>query len=184
MDERLRKHVPGAAAKRRAESEGIDLDTLKRDRPREYMMLSAGEALRAAPEMAQIAGSLLLAAFPDREVFRQPLVGGDRLLVFPPLLADELRRLDALLASLVERPEWRRRHAFYREVSDVRGRRRELALPVSPADYRAGSAVVGPFDDRAAAEGFAVGSVSEPHTCDPFTMNGTWFCDVFRADEA
>lgn len=184
MDARLLDHTPNDATRRRAEELGVDTDALKRDRPREYMMLNAAEALRAAPELAGVAGSLLLAAFPEREVFRAASGERERLLVFPPLEPADRQRLDALLAPLVARPEWRRRHAYFREVSDARGRVRELALALPPAAYRDGDAVVGPFEARERAEAWGRERVRAPRVHDVFSMNGAWFCDVFRADEA
>ncbi|MEJ2668478.1 MAG: hypothetical protein P8Z81_15515 [Deinococcales bacterium] len=96
---------------------------------------------------------------------------------------EELERFDALLAPLVDRPEWSARHAYYREVNDARGKRRELGLPLVPDAYREGDAVVGPFPDEAAAEAWGREHVDAPRVHDPFAMNGRWFCDVFRADE-
>jgi len=184
IDERLRRHVPAVATRRRAESEGVDLEAMKRTRPQEYMMLNAGEAVRVDAALAELVGSMLLAGFPDREVFRAPAGGRTRLLVFPPLRAAELGRLDGLLAPLVDRPEWRQRHAYYREVADVHGRTRELALPLAAADYAGGDAVVGPFGSEAAAELWARERVVPPRVHDVFAMNGAWFCDVFGGAEA
>ena len=184
MDERVRRHRPGAALRRRAEAEGIDLDELKREAPADYMALAAGEVLRVAPELAELAGAMLLTAFPQREAFRAPEGRLERLLVFPPLSREELERFDALLAPLVGRPEWLRRNAFYRQVDDARGARRELDLPQAPDAYEQGDAVVGPFVDEDAADAWGRTQVRPPHVHDPFPMNGRWFCDVFRGDEA
>ncbi len=184
MDERLRRHTPSAALRRRAEAEGIDLESLKRDAPADYMALAAGEVLRVAPELAELAGGMLLMAFPEREVFRAPDGRRERLLAFPALSAEELERLDGLLAPLVDRPAWLRRHAYFREVDDARGARRELDLPQPPDAYQSGDAVVGPFADEDAADAWGRAQVRPPHVHDPFPMNGRWFCDVFRADEA
>ncbi|MEJ2287913.1 MAG: hypothetical protein P8Y02_04560 [Deinococcales bacterium] len=183
MDERLRRHTPSAALRSRAEAEGIDLEALKREAPADYMALNAGEVLLAAAELAHLAGGMLLAAFPGREIFRTPAGRSERLLAFPPLDDEELERFDALLAPLVDRPEWSARHAYYREVNDARGKRRELGLPLVPDAYREGDAVVGPFPDEAAAEAWGREHVDAPRVHDPFAMNGRWFCDVFRADE-
>jgi hypothetical protein len=155
---------------------------MKQEAPQAYMALNAGEALRAAPELADLAGSLLLAAFPEREVFRAASGARERLLAFPPLSQDELARLDRLLAPFVERRPWRARNAFYRQVSDVRGSVRELALPLTPEAYRDGDAVVGPFTDAASADAWGRGKVAPPRVHDVFRMNDAWFCDVFRAD--
>ena len=184
MDDRLQGHTPSAALRARAEAEGIDLEALKREAPEEYMALNAKEVLIVTPELAQLAGSMLLAAFPEREVFRMTAGRSERLLAFPPLENEEVERLDALLAPLVDRAEWSSRHAYFRQVDDVRGRRRELGLPVAPEAYRDGDGVVGPFSDREAAEAWGRRRVRPPRVHDAFPMNGGWFCDVFRADEA
>lgn len=182
MDVRLRDHRPGLAALRLAEAQGLDLEVLKRERPQAYMALNAVEALRAAPPLAELAGGMLLAAFPNREVFRLPEGSWVRLLAFPELAVTEEARLDRLLAPLADRPEWRRRYAFYREVSDARGRRRELGLPEAPAAYAGGDAVIGPFSDRAGADGWAAAHVPPPRVHDVFVLAGRWFCDVFPGD--
>jgi hypothetical protein len=183
LDERLRRHIPSAALRARAEAEGIDLDDLKRNAPSDYMALAAGEVVRAAPDLAQLAGAMLLAAFPEREVFGLADGRRERLLVFPPLSSDELERFDALLAPLTDRPEWRRRHLYFRQVDDARGVRRELDLPQAPEDDLEGDAVVGPFADEADADAWGRAHVRPPLVHDPFVMNGHWFCDVFRADD-
>jgi hypothetical protein len=184
MDERVRRHTPSAALERRARAEGIDLEALKREAPEDYMALAATEVLRAAPELADLAGGMLLMAFPEREVFRAPDGSRERLLAFPPLTQDELERLDGLLAPLVDRPAWRRRDAYFRQVDDVRGQRRELDLPQAPDAYDQGDAVVGPFADQQAADAWGRTHVGPPRVHDAFSMNGRWFCDVFRADDA
>jgi hypothetical protein len=182
-DERLRRHVPSAALRARAEAEGIDLDDLKRKAPVDYMALAAGEVVRAAPDLAQLAGAMLLAAFPGREAFRVADGRRERLLAFPPLSADELERFDALLAPLTDRPEWRERHLYFRQVDDARGLRRELDLPQAPDGDLEDDAVVGPFVDEAGADAWGRQHVRPPLVHDLFLMDGRWFCDVFRADD-
>lgn len=182
MDPRLARHRPTEAAKRRAREAGLDLATLKRDDPERYRMLNAAEVVRASPELAGLAAGMLLAAFPEREAFRAPAGALERVLAFPPLDPDELRSYEALLAPLVERPEWRRRHAFYREVGDARGVVRELAVPTPPGENGANDAVVGPFASRQAAEAWGRAQVRPPRAFDAFVMGERWYCDVFRAD--
>jgi len=182
MDPRIERHRPSEAEERRAAADGVDLEALKREAPVEYMVRNAASVLTVAPALAHLAAGMLLAAFPEREVFRSEGDDYERVLAFPPLTPDELRRFDGLLVPLVERPEWRSRHAFYREVNDVRGLRRELGLPQAPGDYDGTVAVVGPFDDEGEADAWGRASVTSPRTYDPFPMNGYWFCDVFLAD--
>jgi len=184
MDERVRSHTPSAALRRRAEAEGIDLEALRREAPEDYMALAAGEVLRAAPELADLAAGMLLMTYPEREALRLPDGRRERVLAFPPLTRDELARLDGMLALLVDRPEWRRRNAYFRQVGDTRGTRRELDLPRAPDTYDGGDAVVGPFADEPAADAWGRAHVAPPRVHDAFAMNGSWFCDVFRADEA
>lgn len=182
MDPDLLAHRPNEEARRRAEADGIDLEALKRDDPERYRMLSAGEVLRAHPELDALAGSALAALVPERRLYRVDGGGWVRLLAFPPLDAAEQERVDGLLARLPERPEWRARHAYYREVHDVRGRRRELGLPSAPDAYAGGDALVGPFPDEAAADAWARGAVAPPRTHDTLHHAGGWFCDVFVGD--
>ena len=183
MDERDPQHDGGGALRAWADAQGSDPETLERERPAEALALEAREVLRAAPALAELAGGMLLAAFPRRQAFRTDEGGWVRLLAYPPLTDAELERFDALLAPLVDRPEWRRRDAYYRQVDDVGGRRRELALPRPPDAYDGGDAVVGPFPDRGSADAWGTARVEAPRVHDAFPMNGRWFCDVFRGDE-
>ncbi len=182
MDPRLRDHTPGPEALRRAADDGVDLERLKIDDPVAYMVRNAGTVVTAAPELAHLAEGMLTAAFPDRQVFRAEVAEGVRVLAFPPLDGEELRSYDRWLAPLVDRPEWRARHAYYREVGDLRGVGRELGLPQGPDAYRGGEGVIGPFEDGADADAWAEEHVTRPLVHDSFPMNGRWFCDVFRAE--
>lgn len=179
MDPRLRDHTPGPEARRRAAEDGVDLERLKRDDPVGYMVRNAGVVVTAAPELAHLAEGMLAARFADRQVFRAELANGVRLLAFPPLSGEELKAYDLLLAPLVDRPEWRARHAYFREVGDLRGVGRELGVPFAPDAYRGGEAVVGPFADVSAADAWAHERVAPPLVHDSFPMNGRWFADVF-----
>ena len=184
MPDPLSDHVPSEAVRRVAEREGIDLEALRRDDPTAYMMANAGEAVRASAELAEIAGPLLLTAFPRRLTFRSQAGALVRFSLFPPPDAADLARLDALLEPLLERPEWRARHAFYRIVEDRSGLRRELALPLAPQAYEGGDAVVGPFRAEGAADAWAARSVTPPRVHDAFGSGSVWFCDVFRGDQS
>lgn len=182
MDPTLLRHRPSDAVRRRAEAEGIDLEELKRSDPQRYGMLNAGEALRAHPELADLAASALAVAFPERSLFEAAPDAMVRVLVFPPLSEAERRRFDALLAPLTDRPEWRARHAYYREVRDVRGTRHELGLPAAPAAYHGGDGMVGPFADQADADAWAREHVAPPRVHDTVVLGGAWFCDVFPGE--
>lgn len=149
------------------------------------------EAVRAGPGLDDIVVSLLLVLFPDRQLYRGEM-GGDTggemsgmtaLSVDPPLGAEETARLERYLHELVERPEWRARHAVVREVQDRSGTRLELRTPIAPADYRAGEALVGPFDDESAADAWGAEHASDGCAHDAIRMAGAWMCDVFDAGQ-
>lgn len=120
-----------------------------------------GEALRASPELVDVAIPLLLAAFPGREVLRGVVGRLSALFVDPPLDKHEARRLLGFLYELVDRPEWQSRCAVAREVSDVSGTRLELVLPLAPNAYDGGEALVGPFPTVDAARDWAA-DVADP----------------------
>lgn len=183
MAERDPQHDPARTLRAPATAEPGGTEPGEGEPSVEAMVRDAREVVRSAPELAELAGGMLLAAFPRRRLFRHRRGGWVRLLAWPPLSEPELERFDALLAPLVHRPAWLRRHAFYRQVDDVRGRRRELALPQPPDAYDGGDAVVGPFPDEASADRWGTAQVAPPRLHDPFPMNQRWFCDVFRGDE-
>ncbi len=137
-------------------------------------------ALQAGPGLSDIAASLLLALFPTRQLVRAGGAGRlERLLVKPPLTPNESRKLLDHLFTLVERPEWRDKHAVAREVQDVGGRRLELLTPLPPGQYRGGEALVGPFRDEAAANEWAT-NVAEPSLAsDTVPMAGAYLVDLF-----
>lgn len=141
-------------------------------------------ALQAGPGLSDIAASLLLALFPTRQLARAGGAGRlERLLVKPPLTPNESRKLLDHLFTLVERPEWRDKHAVAREVQDVRGRRLELLTPLPPGEYRGGEALVGPFHDEAAATEWAA-DVAEPGLAsDTVPMAGAYLVDLFALGE-
>lgn len=141
-------------------------------------------ALQAGPGLSDIAASLLLALFPTRQLVRTGGAGRlERLMVKPALNPNESRKLLDNLFSLVERPEWRAKHAVAREVQDVTGRRLELLTPLPPDEYRGGEALVGPFEDEAAASDWAAG-VAEPRLAsDTVPMAGAYLVDLFALGE-
>lgn len=142
-----------------------------------------GEALRASADLADIAASLLLALFPDRQLYRSEHGGLSLLLVDPPLGVVEAARLERYLHELVARPEWRARHAVVREVRDRSGVRREVRTPVPPASYGEGEALVGPFDDEASADAWGAEHAPPGFDHDAVRMAGAWLCDVFAAGD-
>jgi len=142
-----------------------------------------GEALRASADLADIAASLLLALFPDRQLYRSEHGGLKLLLVDPPLGVGDAARLERYLHELVARPEWRARHAVVREVRDRGGVRREVRTPVPPAAYGVGEALVGPFDDEASADAWGAEHAPPGFDHDAVRMAGAWLCDVFAAGD-
>lgn len=120
-----------------------------------------GEALRASPELVDVAVPLLLTLFPERQLLRGSRGRLAALFVDPPLQKHEARRLLGFLYELVDRPEWRSRCALAREVSDAKGTRTELVLPLAPGSYDGGEALVGPFPSAEAAKDWAA-DVADP----------------------
>ncbi|MFO7547169.1 MAG: hypothetical protein R6W77_16885 [Trueperaceae bacterium] len=141
------------------------------------------ETLRAGPDLADIAVSLLLALFPEHQLYRAEAGAMTAISLDPALDADQAARLEHFLQALVERPEWRERHGVLREVRDRAGTRLEVRTPTAPADYVAGEALVGPFDDEAAADTWGAGHAPSGFGHDAIRMAGAWLCDVFDAGE-
>jgi len=141
------------------------------------------EALRAGPGLADIAVSLVLALFPEHQLYRAEAGDMSVIALDPPLDTEQTARLERYLHDLVERPEWRKRHAVVREVRDRGGTRLEVRTPTAPAEYVAGEALVGPFDDEAAADAWGAEHVAGGFGHDAIRMAGAWLCDVFDAGE-
>lgn len=140
--------------------------------------------MHASPELADIAASLLLALFPDRQLYRGLAGTGlhqpASLSMLPGLDATGFARLKEYLHQLVDRTEWRRRHALAREVSDRRGTFVELIVPVAPGSYSGGPAVVGPFLDETAADEFGSRQAGPALAHDAFPTAGGWLVDLFE----
>lgn len=183
VPEDLRGHEPSALARRRAERAGLDLEALRRDAPEQYRMLHAEEIARVSPELADAAASLLWSVFPERQVYRVPGEGSERLLAFPPLGDEGFARFDDAAAELVARPEYADAYVFFRTVRDLHGTRRELMVPTAPDAWRGEAVLVGPFESQEAAERWPAGRLPKELIGDPVPYRGRWFCDVFRSDE-
>jgi len=147
-----------------------------RDRP----SAAARELVRATGDLAGIAASLLLALYPAAELYR---VGSgaasdlQRLILDPaPADTDRLRRM---LLELVDRPEWRGKHAVTREVSDDAGERLEVLTPLSPSDYREGPRLVGPFATERDADEWGADHAVSTLSYDTFFTGSVWLCDLF-----
>lgn len=138
-----------------------------------------GEALRVSGEFIGVAIPLLLTAFEGRELMRAPAGALTAIYLKPPLQPNERKRLLGYLFELVERSEWERRCAVAREVTDERGARMELLLPIPPAAYQGGEALIGPFSDADAAREWA-SAVREPGLAfDTVLMRGGVLVDLF-----
>lgn len=141
------------------------------------------EAMRAGPELAEIAAQLLSVLFPEK-TFVTDLDGPwVRFAARPALAVSESRRLLDHLHDLVDRPEWRARHAVAREVTDAAGRRVEVLVPLAPAAYAGGEALVGPFPDEEAAQGWCRTVQLRGLAADTVEVAGAWLCDLFVLGE-
>ena len=140
---------------------------------------AAVEVVRASPELADIASSLLLALFPAATQYRAE--GAlTRLLLMPAPESAAHQQLRGLLFDLVDRPEWRAKHAVAREVSDDDGLRLELLTPIAAADYRGGPALVGPFADERSAVEWGEDHAKSDVSFDTFFTGTAWLCDLFE----
>lgn len=178
-------HEPDERVRRLAEETGIDLTRLRTEDPATYRMINAGPLLRCAAALLDVAGETYHRLRPDGEMFSLPVRDGlVPLACFPPPDEALLEALDAALGATVARPPLAERGAYYRVVEDLRGVRRELALPTDPAAWDgARETVVGPFPDRAAADGWGRDHVMgrEALTFDVVALGDAWYCDVFSA---
>lgn len=144
---------------------------------------SFAEALRASPQFVGVAIPLLLAAFPGRQVLEGSVGRLTALFVEPPLAPNESRRLLGYLYELVERPEWEARCAVAREVSDVQGTHLELLVPLAPADYDGGEALVGPFASDEEARAWVAGVAEKGLAFDTMRVKGGYLVDLFLLGE-
>ena len=194
----MKDYEPTQEVRRKAEAAGIDLDTLKRSDPTTYAMLNAQRIVRVSPQLKEVAGQALFAAFPEHQVFdmQGSTVQGNNgqgnngqgsnalsLLIFPPLGHAEMERLDDALAAVAAQAA--NTHAFYRVVSDTAGEHREFALPVAPNDWQGQAGVmVGPFASEAAAKAWSETHVgaSSALVSDVLPHQDAWFCDLFWGD--
>jgi hypothetical protein len=184
VDEFLRLHKPGGAARQRAERANINLSELKETNPTHYKMLVAQNILEVSPELEPLAGDILLAAFKFHEVFRLEHPPFVKLLVFPELTEKDLERLDTALAKLPELPKFKAQHAYFRVVTDKEGEHRQLALPLAP-EHWAGqkNVLVGPFTNQGNAEAWGDETVRPRHLIhDAIQFSGVWLCDVFASE--
>lgn len=88
--------------------------------------------VQASAELAGVVRPLLLAAFPEHEIYETELIGLPVFLTNPALNADQRAHLGSFLAELVARPEWVQRAAIMREVTDSAGERFDIRVPITP----------------------------------------------------
>ncbi len=176
-DDERNDELPGSAPDR-----GTDLPPELRDEEADAPLKEGafGEAIRAAPELADIAVSLLLTAFPRVTLMRAAEGRLAALYTDPPLTKAERRRLLGYLFELVERPEWRSRHAVAREVTDVKSTRLELLLPLAPETYDGGEAVVGPFASQEEAHAWGSGVAETGLAFDTLPSWDAYLVDLFQ----
>ncbi len=141
--------------------------------------------LRAHPTLLDTVAQLVWAAAPHAQLMRDDPddAGLVPLYLRAPLRSDEAeafeRGLDALLAESAER----RRGTYLREVRDLRGRRRELGVPVAPDAWSGTAVMVGPFADESAASAWSQRALGPGWLGDALPNAGAWYVDVFRGDD-
>ncbi len=142
----------------------------------------ASEVVRATPDLAPIAVSVLMVMFPGAALYRT----GDglvSLMLEPAPDRAGLDRLRAKLFDLVARPEWTRRHAVAREVRDAGGTRLEVLTPVAAADYAGGALLVGPFASQEEADAWGGDNAVSALSYDTFFTGDAWLVDLFDLPE-
>lgn len=144
------------------------------------------ELLRVHPDLLDVTAQLLWAAAPQAQLLRDdPDPGGlVPLYLRAPLTSAEAAAFERGLEALLREPSARARGTYLREVRDLRGRRRELGLPLSPPAWDAVPALVGPFDDEAAALAWQAATLPPGWLGDPLQHQGRWYVDVFAGDDA
>lgn len=100
--------------------------------------------MQASAELAGVVRPLLLAVFPEHEIYETELAGLPVFLTNPALNPEQRARLGSFLAELTARPEWVQQAAIMREVTDSAGERFDIRVPITPtANPEIG--VYGPF---------------------------------------
>ena len=142
------------------------------------------EVLRADPRLVDLAASLFWATFPDRRLGQATVDGDGRvpLTTDAPWSAQARERWLTALDRLLQQPVANAAGAYLREVRDRRGRRDELALPVSPGAYRGGAWLVGPFVDATDVDAWAATTLRPPWVHDAHGQGRAWYADVFSGD--
>ncbi len=143
------------------------------------------ELLRVHPALLEVTAQLLWAAAPRAELLHdEPDAGGlVPLFVRGQLTPDEAAAFERGLDALLREPGEIARGTYLREVRDLRGRRRELGVPLEPQAWDERPALVGPFDDESAARAWHERRLPPGWLGDPLVHGGRWFVDVFAGDD-
>ena len=110
--------------------------------------------VQASAELAAVVRPLLLALFPEHDVYEAELNGLPLFLSSPAFTAEQRAQLGSFLAELVARPEWASQAAVLREITDSSGERFDIRVPLAPVE-QPGVGVYGPFSSTDAAAEWA-----------------------------
>ena len=142
--------------------------------------------LRVEADLVETVGQLVWVAAPEAEVMRDEVdeAGLVPLYVRPGLTPAQAAAFERGLEALLDEVDQKARGTYLREVSDVRGRRRELGVPVAPGAWAGRPGMVGPFQDEAQARAWQASSLPAGWLSDTIPHAGAWYVDVFVGDEA
>lgn len=152
------------------------------------MAACAAPLVRTDARLVGVVSGIVGRLLPEHQLFQVPLVTPQtdtELRVFPPLTRAERRALDDAFGQLVGEGPYREQRVFYRVVEERGGARRELAWPLAPSAYRAGTTgLIGPFEDEAAARAWGEAHAERRSgvVFDTLPYGGAWFCDLFRGE--
>lgn len=141
--------------------------------------------LRTHPSLVDTVAQLLWAAAPQAQLLRDEADAAGLVPLYlrapldPAAEAAFERGLDALLRE----PSERARGTYLREVRDLRGRRRELGVPVAPEAWHGVAGLIGPFEDEAAARAWLEQGLPPGWLGDALPHAGAWYVDTFQGDE-
>ena len=167
-----------------AEATGVDLDALRHSDPLTYATINAVPLVRTDARLAGEVNTALAQVVPYAQLFTVPLTNPQtdtELRVFPPLQKRDLAALDDTLGAFVGTQPG---GLFYRTVNERSGERREFAWPLSPTDWQAGAALVGPFADQGETNAWGEAHV-DPRSgfvFDALPYAGAWYGDVFKGE--
>ena len=162
----------------------MDLEGLRESDPLTYAAINAVSLVRTDARLASQVNAALIPFAPHAQLFTVPLTNPQtdtELRVFPPLQKPELDAFDDALGVFVSTQPG---GLFYRTVGDISGEHRELAWPLPPQKWSAGTALVGPFSDEAEANAWGQDHI-DPRSglvFDALPYAGAWYSDVFKGE--